>query len=131
MNIDYGSRIRAVADHLETVPGDKYNFSIGPSMMRDSTDRCGCVIAHGIDAEIIDERHYRHGIRWLVGDTYEAFNFSGLVCPGTTPTMGEEAKQAAIKALRDYADEHYPVVTQLHTGIPAETLRIFEEAVAA
>lgn len=127
MNVDYGSRIRAVADYLESsVPGEKYNFG-WPSLK----DGCGCVVAHGMAAGIIPESYgYFGSVKWLMGvaggfvEAFRATDFTG---------KGELAKQAAIKQLRAYADANYPVSnsTRKHEGIPDSVLALFTDGVAA
>jgi len=124
--IEYGARIRAVADYLETVPGEKYNFNIGPNRMRQDGNRCGCIVAHGFDGGIIPHDEfgpdYIDGKIWLTGSRSE---FWKIINNGGVKGSGERAKQAAIKSLRAYADKNYPV-TQKHTGIPDSVMAIFE-----
>ena len=129
--IDYGARIRAVCDYLKAVPGEKYKFFIAPQSGRDNNDGCGCILYHGYEAGIVPEGLYAkmpdywgydEGINWLVGDdeTFESI----LVGTGAIAS-GEKAKQAAITALRSYADKNFPL-TPKHNGIPDSIKAIFE-----
>ena len=132
MNVDYGLRIRAVADYLETVPGDKYDFYIGPFRAMERGPHCPrCVIAHAYDGGLIqaeDDGLYSHGKVWLFGSvvTFES------TINGDAIGRGESAKQVAIAQLRTYADKHYPVASKStkHVGLPATVREIFEGVTA-
>ena len=127
MSIDYGARTRAICDYLETVPGEKYDFMVPPNCMEDN-DGCGCVVGHGFEAGLIDSPiHYDQCVRWMTGLGISEF---GHVIGLDGMESGEASKQAAIKNLCTWADEHYPVTTK-ETAIPDSVLAIFNaEAVA-
>ena len=132
---DYASRIRAVCDHLETVPGDKYDFYFGHI----NYDGCGCVVAHGRVAGIIAEGSGRNSDYY---EGYEWMGFSGINgnndivyvlrsdAFGDGCGAGEKFKQAAIKNLRAYADTLDPP-TEVINYIPQDVLSIFQERVVA
>ncbi len=122
--IDYGARIRAVCDHLETVPGERYTF-IWPILY----DGCGCVIAHAKDAGIIDiSKDYREAQIWLGFDWDASIGDKMVHFLGTGgSSSGEKSKQIAIKSLRAHADEHYPITAQQVDFIPASVRQIFAE----
>lgn len=129
--IDYGSRIRAVANYLETVPGDKYDFYIGPGRAKHLRDGCGCAMTHGLLGEVIaSDANYDAAIEWTFGFS-QAASFHELVS-GEALLAGETAKRAMIAQLRAYADATYPVAnpTPKHTGIPACVREIFEAEAA-
>lgn len=137
MTEPYGTRIRAVCDYLETVPGDKYDFGIPPSRTQWKNLDCGCVIGHGFLGKTIPHHtdglwNYNAGIEWMLGPGINASKFGDLLYDGNhlAISRGEQAKQAAIAALRAYADKHYPL-TPTHTGLPDVVRQIFQPKVAA
>lgn len=135
MSIDYGSRIRAVCDYLETVPGDKYDFNPAPWQSLENGG-CGCIVYHGYAGGLIPEAEafghlfpYQPGMEWLLGS---AEMFEKTICSGCGATgKGEAAKQAAINALRAYADKHYPYDKPKHTGLPDVVRDLFRIGAAA
>ena len=132
MNIDYGSRIRAVCDYFETVPGKQYKYVQAPS--RHSIKwGIGCVLLHGFIGGGIPESQLVYdpaqceqlAAKWLGFEDFKAF--ADVVNTGRVEPHGEIGKQDALKALRDYVNTHYPVTAPIaHTGIPDSVLQLFE-----
>jgi len=130
MNIDYGARIRAFCDHLETVDEHRFKYTWSPLVAREKGLGIGCPLYHGIEGGVIPEskatfcREFDdEAVQWLGFDRFE-----GIFCDLVNVTS---QKEKSISNLRAYADKHYPIVTQHHTGIPSSVLQIFKEAVAA
>jgi len=128
--MDIGGKIRTVCDYLDSLPGEAYDYMIGPASFLFGNDGKGpaCVIAHAMNAGLLHtndtECLYDSGIRQLGFDGSVAFYTvvsRGKKLGGVG--NGESAKHIAVMNLRAYADARYPIK---HEGIPESVLQIFK-----
>ena len=138
---DYGSRIRELANYLETVPDSKYDYCYPPC----ATDQDGltksCALGHGFLGKVIPHSLVNNNGFWCDKRASKWLGFTDFL--GLHDALSETAgvawpmsralheRKSAIQCLRAYADKHYPVVTRLHEGIPTEVLELFKLKVAA
>jgi len=138
--IDYGARIRAVCDYLDTVDGARYDFRYFPVGYdnvsgRYDTSKCGCVLALAREQFHEMPEYYTQAIEWLGflwgrDENPDDFGFIVTSAASSYPISGDESFRAAIQALRDYADKHYPG-TSRHVGIPDSVKKLFYTDVMA
>lgn len=124
---DYGARLRALADHLETVPDTDYKYSQPPSAVSyEGPDGGACALAHGYLASIIPDS-LRDGLDlWCEDLASQWFGFQSFKdLEGKIEPWALQERLTAINSLRAYADAHYPI-TNKREGIPQSVRDIFQ-----
>ena len=128
--MDIGGKIRTVCDYLDSLPGEAYNYKIGPASFLFGNDGKGpaCVIAHAMNAGLL----HTNDTGWLYGSGIRQLGFASSLAFHTVVSQykelggvgkGESAKHIAVMNLRAYADARYPIK---HEGIPESVLQIFK-----